>query len=181
MTIDPDQRDAAKLIDAAKGGELLSTDYLESRTSSDRMRQTPVNKSKTADTTRVSTVTIAMDPDLVTYAEANSRWLVRGMISILGESTNGDCDFTLLGPTGSAGFFKVDASTAKNNAGPAGTHTEVTQATDTTAVARAIEGIVTVGSTAGNIGLGWAQNASHVDDVIVQAGSFLTFMRMENS
>lgn len=179
--IDQDQMDQFFQKPIAKGSEFFDEMYDASISMIDLLRMCPITKSKTADTTRVSTTTIAMDPTLYMHAPANSRYRVKIQFSVLGESTNGDLDFTLLGPTGSSGWFRVDGATTKSAAGPAGTHAEITQATDTTAVVRTLEGVIVLGSTAGDIGLGWAQNASHADDVIIQAGSFISFMQTMES
>lgn len=176
VEVDSEHRDAARVQSVRKEAEFYSALYQESITEGDLLRMIPITKSKTAATTRVSTTTIAADPDLVLYSEADARWKVEGLLFVVGESANGDFDYTLNGPTGVGGFFNVAGGTTKVAVG-----TEVTQATDTTDVCLHVRGIITVGSTAGNIGLWWAQNASHADDQILSAGSFLTFARMLNS
>lgn len=173
--IDSDQRHAFRTESLGKGDELYETAYLNSLTAEDLLRMVPVNKSKLADTTRVTVTAVAIDPDLQLTVEANSRWKVTGLLSVVGESANGDFDYTLSGPAGVGGVFHSGTNTRT------AVGTEVTQATDATAILVPIQGIITVGATAGAIGLFWAQNASHADDQILQAGSYLSFARMLNS
>jgi hypothetical protein len=179
--IETDKVDAWKMMDLARGDEFFDSEYDASRTLLDRIRQSPINKTKVAIQTKVTDVVQALDTELKIYAEANSKWLVEGVICAVGESANGDLDYSICGPTGCGGWFNTSIDNAKNAVTVVGSATEITQALTSTPVLLPIRAYVTVGSTAGFIGLSWAQNASHADDVSIDVGSFLTFMRAETS
>lgn len=141
---------------------------------------------KTAATTRASTVTIADDPDLKLYLEANSRYFVE--FFIMGAAiTLADIKTAWSAPVGYSGARRVlgpgttsTTSTLADNAvvriGAHNIETEIPyngirDANNTYFQIQEV-GLILVGSTAGYLNFRWAQNSTQATGSVVGADSF---------
>lgn len=124
---------------------------------------------KETDTSRVSTATVAADPELaVSGLVANAKYLVE----VVAVWTNGGggfrADFT--GPTGATMVW------TDNDGGgiqAIGTDTTFNVTTGTT-----MKGALVTGSSGGTVTFRWAQNASNTAATVLKAGSYLYVQRV---
>jgi hypothetical protein len=144
---------------------------------------------KSANQDVTNTTTLQNDTELTYPLAANGIYRVRIVIFALSASATPDLKTAWAVPTGTSGLkmcqgptdtaasFTSRTNTAARMSGHAFTTTVVYQV-DTAAVAIEEEGIVTVGSTAGNVTLQWTQNTANATATSVLASSFLTVERL---
>lgn len=142
---------------------------------------------KTADTSRLNTTARVADPHLVNAVQANTTYEVNGMLVFDG-STTGDFSMDISVPAGAALLYDTFGQ------GTAATTTEGTVLTGSAAggsgrsfgatgagtnMTIQLTGVMTVGGTAGNLTLNWAQNAlDAVVPTILKTNSFITLRRV---
>lgn len=143
----------------------------------------PLASSKLADTSKSSTTTVAADPDLALPGEASRVYVVRASLLYSGNATP-DIKFTWFAPTGAtmANWRYLGNGTggeALSARGIASTlTTEVFQACDGSDDAFDMWGTLTMGSTAGDFGVAWAQNSSSASACTVKATSNIYAIRV---
>lgn len=136
---------------------------------------------KGADEPVTSSTTLQNDDALLLGLGSNTQWFFAAMINYTGDTTgSGGIKFTFTTPAGStltwsqlympSSVSAPDLSGSGTGSGQA--RSAVTGGT-TTQVPIWVLGSVIMGSTAGNLQLQWAQNASDAVATTVKAGSFL--------
>lgn len=137
----------------------------------------PLFAEKTVDETVNNSATLQNDDQLVIAVPANTKWEVDGVFRFNSGTT----------PDIKAKFTVPASATLKwNFFAQAGTFLGFQQDETTTAtvdgiaapVACLVKGILTVGATAGNLQLQWAQATANASNTIVQIGSYLKLRRM---
>lgn len=156
-------------------GEIITAGLLQSFA--------PLNAYKAADTSRVTTTTLANDPDLLVSVAASAWYWIDCVLTYEG-STQGSSDlkYAWSVPTGTTmacqqeGITTAGASTAGFargvSGGTAGTSGAGNQWT------MRISGTVKTSTTPGTLVLQWAQNTSNGVATIVHAGSGMFLRRM---
>lgn len=153
----------------------------------------PVTAEKALDTTRTSTITRTADPDLVLALAANSVYDFYGEL-ILTSAANAAGDFAMemQYPSGASCTLTTHGLDTGLAAGTVGTIDAITQSNQdatsptgvynfgcsTTQTSVRITGRITVGATAGNLTLAWAQQTSNASGTTLQNGSFITARRL---
>ena len=139
---------------------------------------------KTSDTDRSSTTTFADDPDLVITPTTDTNYIFDAVIfgngdvtpdikyEFGGPASNATIKLATWGGQGSSNTSRSFKSTTTFNQ----SNNWLLGATGTTHVYR-ISGIITIGSTAGDIAFRWAQRVSNLATCTIEAGSY---MRMES-
>jgi len=154
---------------------------------------------KTTDTDRTSTTTMSPDPDLTAPVVANAVYCVEFYIYYGGaynadSAADGDFVTSWSVPSGTSGFKSVigpgsNASSSSLahtvNSVRLGVHQLATNVqyacvrNSTTLLQLAYEqGIITVGSTPGNVTLQWAQDSASATATRVAGGSFMRLTRL---
>ena len=127
--------------------------------------------------TRSSTTALADDGDLQVNVEANSAYAFTAIIQSLSQSGNPGFKWQFVGPSGSTiNFIAYDSTGA--NYGPTAGGVSNNMAIATTGRWLTVTGKITVGATAGQLKLQWAQNTSNANYTAVQAGSSLTLAKI---
>lgn len=146
----------------------------------------PISVIKSADETRISTVTPTNDSEIFLAVEANAIYRVVGFFKYNSDAT-ADFRITWTGPAGATFEYvavAIDTATTTVN----GT---VQMATNTIATSRPyggagtasnvgmdISGTLRVGSTAGTLQLQWAQGTSQAITTTLKADSWITLERV---
>ena len=132
---------------------------------------------RAADKSITSSTTLENDTSLVLALGANESWEFEAFLLTTSASQTPDIKLTFTVPSGSTitwigqqigdgsavSYLPITAS---------GTTIAPTIAANLITVVR-VRGVVTVGSTAGNLQLQWAQNQSNNNATVMKAGSFL--------
>jgi hypothetical protein len=151
----------------------------------------PLEAYKATDTTRTSTTTVADDPDLVIALEANATYVVEMLIKYAAVTAEQFKTQWSVPAGASGGRGRIGVSSSVNDTttggpfgdGAFGQHgfaTPLTYGTRASAVNQVIAyelGTVTT-TTAGNVALSWAQNASGLTGTKVAAGSYARAKRI---
>lgn len=147
----------------------------------------PIVVVKSSDTARTSTTTLAADPHIVVPVSASATYLLDGYIEfdgIFGGTGDIKFDWTIpagatlrWGPLGNASGDTTQKYAA-NSAANSSVLTAGTYGTGGTRSAASPRGYVTVGGTAGNLQLRWAQNTSSATATTVYAGSWIRLQRI---
>ena len=146
---------------------------------------------KAANTTRTSTTTVADDPDLSVAVEANGIYYVKFEIKFEGLAA-ADFKTQWSVPSGATGNRNVNGpgstaadSNADNLSSKWGVHGLATAVTyncarDSASLQQWCQewAVITVGATAGNVSLAWAQGTSNATGTVVVAGSLATTWRI---
>jgi Putative Ig domain len=138
-------------------------------------------KYKPAITTRASTTTLALDPDLQVSVLANAVYVVQVNILYFGTSTAPGIQWEFQGPSGASFYFTQSqpyntTGYSENQWGELGV--PGTAPTDGNALGLLIAGTLGVGSAAGTFGFLWAQETSSADSLIMYLGSYMTLTRV---
>lgn len=152
----------------------------------------PISVVKTADTSRNSTIARTADPDLTIALPVNSSWEFE-LVIIVTTDANAAGDFSgemafpagaviqfavhgldLALPSGQSADLHADIST-RDGTSPSGSFDYGAAITDTGII---LLGVLEMGSTAGNLTLNWAQQASNINNTNVRNGSYLTAHRI---
>lgn len=124
---------------------------------------------KSADQSKTSDTTLAMDSELFIPVGASETWVMRLLISTTSPTSVPDFKLTIAGPSGSSGYWLESYDLfAKYPLG-----TSAFESTGPTATDFIIDALCVNGVTAGNFGLQWAQNTSSTDFSKVLAQSYL--------
>lgn len=123
---------------------------------------------KAADTSRISTATVANDAHLLLPVVANATYIVEAVLVW----TNGGGGFRAdwSAPSGASMVW-----TDNDGAGAADLGTDLTFSVTT---GTTFQGALVVGATAGNLVVRWAQNASNTAATVLLAGSYLKLERV---
>jgi hypothetical protein len=137
---------------------------------------------KPSDTSRASNTTFSNDPALLLPFEANSVFQFTAGIDYEADAT-GDFKFQWTVPAGASMLYLFSAYTPADNItlnGGNGASSPFTIGGAGAGTRRALlcTGVVTIGSTAGNLAFQWAQAASSATAAIVHAQSYLTAFRV---
>jgi hypothetical protein len=146
---------------------------------------------KASTTERASTTTLTLDPELQFSAVANGVYLVEFNL-LPGATLAADFTTEWSVPSGASGFKTVIGPGSSASDGDAdninmrcGTHqfgTDVTYSgvrnDNGNAVVVYEAGIVTIGSTAGTVGIAWAQEASQATATKLWTGSYMIVQRL---
>jgi hypothetical protein len=146
---------------------------------------------KTADESVTSSTTLQNDNELLLAVSANCTYAFRvWLLATDATDVNGDIKFAFTFPTGAVCHFSgrgphtLLASGAFGDGEYIGRNTATSGSTvasyglSTSVIGIEITGLLIVSSTAGNLQLQWAQNASDANATTVQAGSFMTLDRV---
>lgn len=140
---------------------------------------------KTADTSKTSTTVVVDDPHLTVAVASNSEYEVSIIFNYTAASNPGDFKYQLVTPAGCT-FVSVEHSLQSaassvydgllsgrdiNTESPAG-------GLDATTGALQVTGLLTVGGTAGNFKVQWAQNSASGTATILKAGSHMVLHRV---
>ncbi len=138
-----------------------------------------ISAAKTADTDRTETTDFADDPTLVLTPAINTTYILTGMIGHV-SNTTADFKFEFGGPSSGATIQ------VHSGGGLGGTSTSRSflltssfnqsrfiSIVNTSRHFLWLSGVITIGSTAGDIAFRWAQNTSNAVDTTVTAGSWL--------
>lgn len=146
----------------------------------------PMVAAKTVTTSRVSTTTLAADPELQLPVEANAEYTVFFYFRVSGIDA-GDMDLQFTTPAGGTGSWAVTGFLVQSQV-DSGTRSgarramnaEIGLSTPSTATAQVYEGSgrLIMGSTAGNLTIDWAQNASNATATSMEADSWLRLDRI---
>lgn len=142
---------------------------------------------KTGNTSRTSTTTPALDPDLQVSVAANAVYEVRASVGYQSNNSNENIKFDFSLPSGTmgytvsmpvfdnGGFSNIDiTSTTNGNAGTPGSAT-----TDSgTDYGLQFMGVLQTGGTPGTFGFKWSQGSSSGTALNVRANSYLTLTRI---
>ncbi|MCC7528276.1 MAG: hypothetical protein IT342_07125 [Candidatus Melainabacteria bacterium] len=136
------------------------------------------NKSviKSSDTSRTSTTTLADDPHLSIALEANTTYHFSALFSINLVNSGPKFKMTFVGPAGSTINWGANFNGIEFVSGSGGTSQASTavEGGDNSAVCT---GSITLGSTAGNLTLQWAQNNSSTQPVTVKTTGLLSTIK----
>src|SRR5690349_21162845 len=137
---------------------------------------------KTASTSRATNTTLAADPHLVVPVDANAHYVLTGLIDYEADAT-GDMKYQFTLPSGATMNFSWIGFTAADTFTNNGTNTTSTVVSVGGGGAgqgrgHTIQGTITTGSTAGNLGVNWAQNVSSSTATIWHAESYLQLDRI---
>lgn len=152
----------------------------------------PLAGYKTSDTSRSNTATLANDPDLLITPPVSTVWAIQGVLIIEGGSV-GDMKIAFSFPTGATlTWGLIDNPTGITT--PYTSNTVFTgafgSATSGSSFFSAgligagsqfytpVGGLLTMGSTAGNLTVQWAQNTSDGTAATMKAGSWLMGWRL---
>lgn len=142
---------------------------------------------KSADTSRANVTTISPDPDLSMPLLANAQYAFDGLLLYTSPSQTPDLLLALEAPAGAVGFWTVGAPTSGTTSDP---DTIRVIASDLNAgrvygvptvnqsIGAQLTGFITMGGTAGNLNVSWAQNTSSASATIFKAGSWLRVTRV---
>jgi hypothetical protein len=144
---------------------------------------TSVTAYKSASTSRSSTTTRTLDPDLQLPVLANAVYEVRAAISYACNSTSAGLAFDFQIPSGASMIYAgTEANASSGSAGiyelVAGTPDNVSTGGSGNNLALQVMGILKVGGTAGTMGFLWAQFSSSGSALSLQALSYLTLTRV---
>ena len=135
---------------------------------------------KGADEPVTSSTTLQNDDALLLGLGSNTQWFFIAQIMYTGDvAGSGGIKFTFTTPAGSTLTWSqlyLGASVSAPSMSGTGTGSGQTRSAETNATAQVpiwVLGSVIMGSTAGNLQLEWAQNASDAVATTVKAGSFL--------
>jgi hypothetical protein len=140
-----------------------------------------IARSKSANTSRNSTTTLADDPDLIAPLTAG-RWAIEAFLPIAAAVGGGANGFkTALAYSGSLGttdsqIWTSDATLGANTirtVGTAETVAAISTSGSTPVNYLLVKGFVTP-STSGNLSVQWAQNSSGAQNLTMYAGAYLT-------
>ena len=139
---------------------------------------------KSADTVRNNTATLANDPHLTLPVEASAVYLLEAML-VYNATTTADIQLHLTAPASATCDWTMDAmvSTTTTTNGPINRSQLNMAATNSVGGAGAKVIALPVGrlvtsTTAGSLTLQWAQNVAEVSDATIYAGSFLRLTRV---
>jgi hypothetical protein len=142
---------------------------------------------KSVDTPRISTTTLTADPHLVLPFAANYTYIVNFVI-YHNSATAADIQFALSFPSGATtpfgGLRLVTSASVTGDVDP-GAYSSATSGTSNITAAGSglanttlLFATVIMGSTAGNVSLMWAQNASTASNTTLYTGSSMTAERI---
>jgi hypothetical protein len=144
---------------------------------------------KTTDTSRASTTTTTSDPDLQIPVDADTLWDFEMFLYYTGPVGGGGITalkINLVVPSGATGVFSGDGMASDvagyandQHLGFASGANVAFSAPNTLPASLMVKGTVDIGSTAGTVGLSWAQNNSSATATIVKAGSYMKMWRRE--
>lgn len=140
---------------------------------------------KAADTSRVSTATLAADPDLTFAVGSGETWLWEAVVAFTDASAGvADIKFAANGPANTGGFWTipnaqwgVSDTLTLSTAPPYDGSTAVSIGGAAAARVVLIRGSIAA-SSAGSVAVYWAQVASNASAVAVKAGSHLIARRI---
>jgi hypothetical protein len=145
---------------------------------------------KSGTTSRSSTTTPSLDPDLQVSVAANAVYEVRASIGYVSASTSAGIKFDFQLPSGTMSYTAARTATAYNPGfggndytaqvvnNDAGTpDSAITQPANTPYGVQVLGTLIT-GSTAGTFGVKWSQNSSTGTALVVDSGSYLTLTRI---
>jgi hypothetical protein len=136
------------------------------------------NKSalKTSDTARTNTTTLADDPHLSIALEANTTYHFSALFTINLGNSGPKFKMTFVGPAGSTISWGANINNNEFHSASGGTSQAFTsvEGGDSSAVCT---GSITLGSTAGNLTLQWAQNSSSSQAVTVKSTGLLSTIK----
>lgn len=144
---------------------------------------------KATDQTKTSDAALGNDSNLSLFTFANGKYILEGEI-VYSSATAADIRMAFSGPAGATLLWTIDGL----DVGAAGTAGSIQRSA--TAIADAgvqvaggagagtnvtakIEGLLTMGSTAGSIVFRWAQGTSDASNTVVRAGSWINVRRIE--
>lgn len=139
----------------------------------------------TSDVTRTDTQDVAIDPELFLPLATNSLYFVRIFVFHVAVDANSDMRVRMVGPSGSTVDWWGDGpnesttsvTTLGNHSLRRNAWTTIYGST-TTEMKAAMEGIVSTGSTAGNVSLYWAQGTAGPNGTTRLAGSTMLVTRL---
>lgn len=140
---------------------------------------------KTVTTDRASTTTISADPELVLPVEANAEYVFEYYWRVSG-ITAGGIDIQVSVPTGATGSYSTtrlaadQADTGTRTSTRIAFNVETEFSTPSTSAHQVIGGFgrVITGSTAGNVSIDWAQNASNATASSMHSDSWISLRRV---
>lgn len=144
----------------------------------------PIVVVKPADTPRNSTTSMTNDPDLVLPLKAGCKYEIRGVIFYDGPSAgSSDIQWTWTIPSGSAGkYWNTRQTVSGAFAGAFSWFWTDNPNANTNGVGSTMtlpfEGILSMGSSDGNLRFLWAQNTSNATNTHVQNNSYLIARRI---
>ena len=171
---------AITLAVADVSGAALATDVTDLQNKIRYARRTTDSTAVTSSTALVADATLSLS------VIASAVYEFYGLI-IVDSSQTADIKLQITGPTGASGTFTA------NSIGTAATGTtasiQISMVDMTTSFARGgagngtpvnliISGIVTISTTAGNVGISYAQQTSDATNTVLKAGSFIKLVRI---
>jgi hypothetical protein len=143
--------------------------------------------SKPSDTSRISTVTLAADPDLTLPVDANKTYMVESFVQYTAIAGTGDIKATWSAPAGATfngmgtGVMISSGNYQEFAYGPTGNLLSTTVAYDgggALLMSFRLSGMLVVSSTSGSLTFNWAQNTSNGTATVVKAGSSMFLRRV---
>lgn len=142
----------------------------------------PLYLYKTASTSRASTTTLTADPHLIVPMAANAMYDLLGMLDYEADAT-GDMKFQFTLPAAATmnyawtGYTPAD-SISVNGSNTASTVNQIGGGGAGVGRSVLLLGNIVTSSTAGNLGVNWAQNASVATATIFHQYSYLKLVRV---
>jgi hypothetical protein len=135
---------------------------------------------KASDTPRASTTAFTNDPDLVATGLANTAYTFRMQLYFFCTSAAPDAKVQVTGPAGATAraTVSINGLLAPVQLPTINTSSGLIALTASTVLSVDVMGSILIGGTAGTWGLQWAQNASNVAAVNLQAGSSMEIIRI---
>lgn len=145
-----------------------------------------LNAYKTGATSRAATTANIDDPDLTIAVSAGGVYLIGGTIFTSNANQTGDLKCTIAGPSGASGRWVMLLPSTTSAADPDSVRVASAAIGGTLAyghptagvIGGELQGLVTIGSTAGNVAFNWAQQTSNATGTVVEANSFLSLTRI---
>jgi hypothetical protein len=129
---------------------------------------------RNADLGRTSTTSITADPQLKTFGPANSVGPYRAVV-VYSADAAGDIKAQMNLPSGATFVGRIAGAGADGSTGWDGSAITVDGGGASLKKVFVIDGLVTVGATAGDVGLSWAQATSSAVTTTVYTGSWIRY------
>jgi hypothetical protein len=154
-------------------------------------RMTSPEAWKTTDTSRSSTTTTTSDPDLQLAVEADALYGFMMFLYFTGPGASASITalrINIVVPSGATGVFSADGMASLATAGfkddqhsgfTSGADNQFSAPGGATPASVLIFGTIDTSSTAGTVGLSWAQGTSNATATVLKAGSFMRLTRRE--
>ena len=137
---------------------------------------------KSATTSRASTTSLSLDPDLQVTVASNAVYEVRASIGYACNSTSAGIGYDFQVPSGTFSYTENEALSTGGGAGvyfnTAGTPDNADTGGSSNVLGLQVMGLLRVGSTGGTFGFKWAQYNGSSSALILQASSYLILTRM---